>query len=306
MSKSADPQAADFVATFVAAPGVALDEAFAVGAVKAAEVAVLDAVWLERGAALDVFFEPGDIVPSVALGAIEAALRGAPVDIIAQPVAGRRKSLLVADMDATIIVQECLDELACVIGRQEAVSALTAQAMRGEIDFEEALTTRVAMFEGVTVAAIEELIERLSPSPGAKTLVATMRAAGAHTALVSGGFTLFAEAVARRLGFHEFFANSLEIEGDRLTGRIIPPIRGKQAKGEILIRLRDARGLAPEATLAVGDGANDLDMLARAGLGAAWRAKPQVAAMAKARVDHADLTALLFAQGFRREEFVEG
>ncbi|QGM47654.1 phosphoserine phosphatase SerB [Methylocystis heyeri] len=302
MSKSAGSQAAHFVATFVAAPGAALEEPLAVGAVEAAGVRLLDASWLERGVALDIFIE----TPShAALKAMEAALCGAPVDIIAQPAATRRKSLLVADMDATMIAEECLDELACVIGKQEAVSALTAQAMRGEIDFEQALVTRVAMFEGVTVEAIEELIGRLSPSPGAKTLVATMSAAGGHTALVSGGFTLFAEAVARRLGFDEFFANSLEIEHGRLTGRITPPIRGKQAKGEILTRLRDARGLAPTTTLAVGDGANDLDMLARAGLGAAWRAKPQVAAMAKARIDHADLTALLYAQGFRREEFVE-
>jgi phosphoserine phosphatase len=299
MSKSADP----YVATFVAAPGALFEERTAASALKAADAKLLDLAWLERGAALDALFEADASALPPMLEAMEAALSGAPIDLIAQKAAHRRKSLLVADMDATIICEECLDELARIIGEEETVSALTAQAMRGEIAFEEALTTRVALFEGVSVEAIADLVKKLSPSPGAQTLVATMRAYGAHTALVSGGFTLFTEPVARALGFDEAFANRLDIQQGKLTGRVLPPIRGKKAKADILTSLRSARGLQEEATLAVGDGANDLDMLAQAGLGVAWRAKPQVAAMAQARLNHADLTALLFAQGFKREEF---
>ncbi len=301
MSKMATP----YVATFVAAPDARFDAETALHALEAAGVAPDKIVWLDQGAALDVFFESNEETASTIQTSVENLLGAAPIDVIAQPVASRRKALLVADMDATMIAEECLDELAQTIGQGEAVAALTARAMHGEIDFESALTTRVALFEGVSVESIQKLVEGLTPNPGAHRLVATMRTHGAHTALVSGGFTLFAAPVGARLHFHEVFANRFETKGGRLTGRVTPPIRGKKAKGAILAALRNARGLKPQATLAVGDGANDLDMLAEAGLGVAFRAKPQVAAMARARLNHADLTALLFAQGFVRADFAE-
>jgi phosphoserine phosphatase len=227
-------------------------------------------------------------------------------DVIVQPEAGRRKLLLVADMDSTMIGQECVDELAEFVGLRERVAAITARAMRGEIAFEEALRERVALLAGLDVGVIATILrERITLTQGARTLVATMRANGAYAALVSGGFTRFAEPIAARIGFDEARANRLETQGGVLTGRVTPPIAGARAKREALEALRAARGLALEATLAVGDGANDLDMLAAAGLGVAFHAKPKVAAAASARVDRADLTALLFAQGYRRADFVE-
>ncbi len=301
MSKSA----VELVATFVAAPGQTFTLDTAARALAAAGVESFRLKWLDTGAALDTFFDAAD-EPVQTLGLkIENALGASPVDVIVQPLSFRRKALLVADMDGTMIEQECLDELAKTIGQGAKVAALTAAAMRGEIDFEAALKTRVALFAGVDVEAIEGLIERLTPNPGARALVATMRAYGAHTALVSGGFTLFAAPIGARLCFKEVFANRLDIEQGRLTGRIIPPIQGGKAKGEILTLLRDTRAIAREATLAIGDGANDLDMLGLAGLGVAYRAKPQVAAQAQARLMRADLTALLYAQGFTRDMFVK-
>ncbi len=203
-----------------------------------------------------------------------------------------------------MIAQECIDELADVVGLRDRVAAITERAMRGEIEFEGALIERVALLAGLRVEAIERVIEtRITPTAGARALVATMRAHGAHTALVSGGFTLFTDRIAERLGFHESRANKLVIEKDALTGAVAPPILGREAKRAALEELRAAHGLARETTLAIGDGANDLDMLRAAGLGVAFRAKPKVASAAHARVDHADLTALLFAQGFRRAQF---
>jgi phosphoserine phosphatase len=300
MSKSAT----ELVATFVAAPGETLTLDAAGQALAAAGVDSFQTRWLGAGVALDLYFTAADLPPDLG-PRMEQALGERPVDVIVQPLGFRRKALLVADMDATIIAQECLDELARTIGHGEKVAALTAAAMRGEIDFEAALTTRVALFAGVDVATIEELVERLTPNSGAQTLVATMRAHGAYTALVSGGFTLFAAPVGRRLRFDEVFANRLEINHGRLTGRITAPIQGAEGKGEVLTSLRDARGLSREATLAVGDGANDIKMLGLAGLGVAYHAKPQVAAKARARVNRADLTALLYAQGYTRDMFVE-
>jgi phosphoserine phosphatase len=300
MSKSAT----EFVATFVAGLGEILTLDAAGQALAAAGVDSFQARWLGAGVALDLYFTAADLPPDLG-PRMEQALGEQPVDVIVQPLGFRRKALLVADMDATIIAQECLDELGRTIGQGEKVAALTAAAMRGEIDFEAALTTRVALFAGVDVATIEELVERLTPNSGAQTLVATMRAHGAYTALVSGGFTLFAAPVGRRLRFDEVFANRLEINHGRLTGRITAPIQGAEGKGEVLTSLRDARGLSREATLAVGDGANDIKMLGLAGLGVAYHAKPQVAAKARARLNRADLTALLYAQGYTRDMFVE-
>lgn len=287
------------VATFVAAPGERLALNAALQALTEAGAAVRELRWLDEGVALDGLFS-GDVKTQ----AIETGLAPLHIDVIVQPLSHRRKALLVADMDATLIVEESLDELARSVGVGDAVTRLTERAMRGDIAFEEALTQRVVLFKGVAAEAIDEIVAGLTPSPGAATLVATMRAHGAYTALVSGGFTLIAEKVAARLGLHAAFANRLEIESGRLTGRVAPPIRGVGAKIEAVASLREALLVSQEETLAIGDGANDLGMLAAAGLGVAYRAKPRLAARAAARLNHADLTALLYAQGFAREEFV--
>ncbi len=301
MSKPSAPQAA----TFIAAPDVVLDKGIAAQALAAAGVLLGELRWLDEGRALDAFFCADEAQLPEIRAQIETSLAGSRIDAIVQPQAFRRKLLLLADMDSTVIKEECLDELAEIIGQREAVARLTERAMRGEVDFCEALTTRTALFAGVAVETIDEIVQRLNPNPGAMTLVATMRAYGAYTALVSGGFTLFAGPIGARLCFDAVFANLLEIESGRLTGRITPPIQGAATKAQVLARLGDAKSLAPQATLAVGDGANDLEMLGNAGLGVAFRAKPVVREKAQARLDHADLTALLYAQGFAREEFVE-
>jgi phosphoserine phosphatase len=262
--------------------------------------------WLFEGIAADIDL-PGDAHGDTAAKALRAVLAGAAVDTAVLPADGRRKRLLLADMDSTIIGQECIDELADTIGIKPQIAAITERAMRGEIAFEPALEERVALLAGVPAAAIERLLaERITLNPGARTLVATMRAAGAHTVLVSGGFTAFTKAIAARAGFHEHRANRLLVSDGRLTGRVAEPILGREAKTAALAELRTRLGLAPAATLVVGDGANDLGMIEQAGLGAAYRAKPAVATRAAARIDHGDLTALLYLQGYARDEFVEG
>jgi phosphoserine phosphatase len=240
--------------------------------------------------------------------AVEAALRPAlgeaAIDIIVQPAATREKKLLIADMDSTIIGQECIDELADFAGLKAEIAAITERAMRGELDFEAALTTRVAMLKGLPESVLEECFRtRISLNPGAKSLVATMNARGAATVLVSGGFTFFVERVAQLAGFQHFRANELLIEGGRLTGEVRRPILGREAKEAALRQYAAETDVPLAAALAVGDGANDLDMIAAAGLGAAYRAKPKVAAAADASVNHAELTALLFAQGIAAAEF---
>jgi phosphoserine phosphatase len=228
------------------------------------------------------------------------------VDVVVQAAGGRRKRLFVADMDSTMIGQECIDELADLVGLKEHVSAITERAMRGEIAFEPALRERVGLLKGLPVSVVDEVIERrITLTPGGRELVRTMRANGAYTALVSGGFTLFTSRIAAMIGFHESRANTLVVEDGRLAGRVEEPIVGRDAKREALLGLREAYALAPNETMAVGDGANDLAMLEAAGLGIAFRAKPAVAAAAHARIDHGDLTALLFAQGYRRIDFAE-
>ncbi len=302
MSKACD-RSTDCVATFVAGPDLRFSEAQATDATNAAGLSPAHLDWLEPGVALDVFFGHGDDARIIA-GRLREALAPAPVDVIVQPVVGRRKHLLVSDMDSTMIVQECLDELAGCRGLREKISAITQQAMRGELEFETALRARVALLAGVTQDDIQSIIARLTPNPGARTLVATMRAHGAWTALITGGFAPIADAVAARLGFNETRANRLGVLENALTGEVLPPVLGRAAKRRALEEMRRTRDLSPVDTLAIGDGANDLDMLAAAGLGVAWRARPVVAEAAMARLDHADLTALLFAQGYRRAEFM--
>ncbi|ODT87640.1 phosphoserine phosphatase SerB [Phenylobacterium sp. SCN 70-31] len=242
-------------------------------------------------------------------GAVEALvateLDGLPVDACVQPAAGRRKRLLIADMDSTIINVECLDELADFAGLKAEISAITERAMRGELAFEGALRERVGMLKGLAATALQQAYdERVRLNPGARTLVRTMAANDARCALVSGGFTFFTSRVAEAAGFHVNRANTL-IEADgRLTGEVGDPILGKEAKLAALEELTAELGVPPSAALAVGDGANDLAMIQAAGLGVAYRAKPIVAAQAHAKVDHADLTALLYFQGYAEAAFV--
>jgi len=265
-----------------------------------------ETLWLSEHEAWQVQFsvsEPPDA--DQVRATVAEALANLPADVNVVPDdASRRKKLLVADMESTIIEQECLDELADHIGLRDRISEITARAMRGEIAFEEALKERVGLLKGLNADVLEKLYDRITLVPGARELVATMRANGAYCALVSGGFTFFTERIAARLGFHTHQANTLDIVDGRLTGTVSPPILGREAKLAALERLRRELNLQPEETLAVGDGANDLDMIRAAGLGVAFRAKPIVAAEAKVSIRHGDLTALLYLQGYTRKEFV--
>jgi phosphoserine phosphatase len=261
--------------------------------------------WLAPGIAIDIPFTPaGENDNRLVAGRVREAIGDAPVDAVVQPAAGRRKRLLLADMDSTMIGQECLDELADFVGQKARVAAITERAMRGEIAFEPALEERVALLAGLSAGVVDEVIaKRITVTPGARALVRTMRAEGAHTCLVSGGFTLFTEPIAALIGFAENRGNRLEVDGDgRFTGRVAPPILGRDAKLATLDELRARLDLGKDETLVVGDGANDLLMISQAGLGVAYRAKPMVAAAAAARIDHCDLTALLYAQGYQESE----
>jgi phosphoserine phosphatase len=236
---------------------------------------------------------------------IESALAGLPVDFALQSAAGRRKRLFVADMDSTIIGCECLDELADFAGLKDQIAAITERAMRGELEFESALRERVGMLKGLDLSALERAYaERVRLNPGAESLVRTMAAHGARCVLVSGGFTFFTSRVAAAAGFHASRANTLLDDGRVLTGRVQEPILGKAAKLQALEEEAAGLNIPLSATLAVGDGANDLAMIAAAGLGVAYRAKPIVAAEADAKVDHCDLTSLLYFQGYRQSAFV--
>jgi phosphoserine phosphatase len=261
-------------------------------------------VWLAPNIAAEISFTAAGPETSALTGIARAALEGAPVDVNILPAEGRRKSLLIADMDSTMIEEECLDELADLVGLKAHVAAITERTMRGELEFEPALRERVALLKGLKLERIGALIERICLMPGGRILVATMRAHGAHTALISGGFTLFTAPVARRIGFDEQRGNVLDHDGTALLGTVASPVLGRDAKRAALIELRDRFQLDGSATLAVGDGANDLAMLAEAGLGVAFRAKPAVAAAARARIEYGDLTALLYLQGYRAGEFV--
>ena len=229
----------------------------------------------------------------------------APVDVFVQPENGRRKKLLIADMDSTMIRQECIDELAAELGLKDKISDITERAMRGEIAFEPALRERVGLLEGLSVSSVESVLaNRITLMPGGRTLVQTMKANGAYCALVSGGFTHFTSVVADMIGFDENQANILLESDGKLVGKVSEPILGKAAKQRRLEALASEKDIAFADTLAVGDGANDLAMIERAGAGVAYRAKPAVAAAADFRVDHGDLTALLYLQGYSEEEFV--
>jgi phosphoserine phosphatase len=261
-----------------------------------------DARWLDPGVAAEF---PLDAVPGN-LWDIWAGLQALKIDLAVQPTAGRRKRLLLADMDSTMIRQECIDELAVVAGVGAQVAAITARAMNGELDFGSALRERVGLLAGLPEAVIAGVLEtRIRFMPGGRTLVATMKAQGGHAVLVSGGFTAFTGPVAAALGFDEHRANVLQVRDGRLTGTVAEPILGRAAKVQALEEIAARLGIGEDQVLAVGDGANDLGMLGRAGAGVALHAKPVVAAESALRVNHGDLTALLFLQGYARAEFVE-
>ncbi len=294
-----------FVATLICNPASPALDSTAIEAVRAILPTAHDIAWLFEGVALDVPFENHEDTATVLADRLRAAIGDFPVDVVVQPRATRRKRLFLADMDSTMIGQECIDELADFAGLKAHVAAITERAMRGEIEFAPALRERVALLKGLSVKVVDEVIEkRLTLTPGGRELVQTMRANGAYTCLVSGGFTLFTNAIAGKIGFQENRANELLIEDGKFSGKVAEPILGKEAKLATLQELREQFELDNIDTLAVGDGANDLAMIQDAGLGVAYHAKPAVAAAAAARINHGDLTALLYAQGYRRTEFV--
>jgi phosphoserine phosphatase len=276
--------------------------------------ALIDAARTALGAAAPVILADAvaaDLACTVAPGTereVAEALRArlaAPVDVIVQKAEGRIKRLFLADMDSTMIGQECIDELAAELGLKEHIAAITERAMRGEIDFEPAVRERVGLLKGLPISVVDKVItERIRLTPGGIELVRTMRAAGAWTALVSGGFTVFTGPISTRIGFHEHRSNTLIVADGLLTGEVGVPIVGKEAKLDTLRELAASKAVPMDLTLAVGDGANDLPMILAAGLGVAFHAKPRVAAEAQVRIDHGDLTALLYMQGHRRADFV--
>jgi len=269
---------------------------------------VLDERWLAVGEAWEALLaRPEDAESASLLTRVHAAIGDRPIDVnlVGADLATRRKRLLVADMDSTIIGQECIDEMGDMLGIKARIAAITERAMRGELDFEGALRERMALLAGLTEGDLQRVFdERITLNPGARTLVQTMRANGALAALVSGGFTFFTSRVAAAVGFDLNRANILEVADGRLTGRVREPILGREAKLAALETLARERDLDPALTLAVGDGANDLAMIGAAGLGVAFRAKPVVAAEADAGITYGDLTSLLYLQGYHRDEFV--
>lgn len=272
------------------------DKAFA--AVKATAL-----YWLADGIACDIALNDGVLAADAARD-LRAALQDAPVDVVVQDAESRRKKMLLADMDSTMICQECIDELADEAGIKDHVAAITARAMNGEIEFEPALRERVALLKGLPVSVIEHVIEsRITLMPGGHELVQTMRANGAYTVLVSGGFTSFTSRIAAMIGFDENRANVLLEENGVLSGMVAEPILGKQAKLDTLEETAARLGLTPDDAIVVGDGANDLAMIERAGSGVALHAKPAVSARARMRIDHGDLSALLYIQGYRQTDF---
>jgi phosphoserine phosphatase len=291
-----------FIATLIAKDRLSGgDISAASDALAAAGISPYGRSWIEEDKACDLLFPGG---PAPARAALEGAI--ADVDVIVQGEASRRRKLLVADMDSTMIAVECIDELADYAGLKAEVAAVTDRAMRGEIPFETALVERVALLAGLDEAAIDRCrSERIRLTPGARCLVRTMKRAGALTILVSGGFTRFAEPVGAELGFDRVVANRLGAMAGRLDGTVAHPILGAEAKRMALIDAATERSLRPDETLAVGDGANDVPMLKEAGLGVAYHAKPAAVAAADACILHNDLTALLYAQGWAQSEWEE-
>ncbi|MGZ5931329.1 MAG: phosphoserine phosphatase SerB [Rhizomicrobium sp.] len=291
-----------YVLNVIAAHKEAAEEAAQLRAVLAQTGGVAEIEWLSPFHAFDIPFESN---PHAALNEARALAERLPLDVNVLPAEGRRKKLLVADMDSTIINCECLDELADMAGIKAKVSAITERAMRGELDFAAALRERVAMLKGLSLSALHRVYaERIRLNPGAKTLVATMRKHGAHTLLVSGGFSYFTSRVARDGGFHSEQANDLLDDGTTLTGLVREPILGREAKLAALEKSAADLKIGVADALAVGDGANDLAMIQRAGMGVAYHAKPIVAAAAGANITHGDLTALLYLQGYCDDEVV--
>lgn len=298
------------VATLICNPANPALDSTVVDGFRAVLPSAAAAHWLFDGVAADIAFAP-QAEADADLHDIEQRLREVrgdlPVDIVVQPKGFRRKKLFLADMDSTMIGQECIDELADFAGLKAHVADITERAMRGEIAFEPALRERVALLRGLPVGVVDEVLAtRITLTPGGRELVSTMRAHGAWTCLVSGGFTLFTSAVASKIGFQENRANELIVEDGKFTGEVKEPILGRAEKLATLVDLTESFDLDDIDTLVVGDGANDLAMIQAAGLGVAYHAKPAVSTAASARIDHGDLTALLYAQGYRREEFVAG
>ncbi|KAA0701181.1 phosphoserine phosphatase SerB [Neorhizobium sp. P12A] len=293
-----------FVATLIANPSnPVLTPALAEEAAKAVNGSGL--YWLADGIACDIALRDGSDIRAMEAD-ILAVIGNAPIDLVVQNADTRRKKLLIADMDSTMIGQECIDELAAEVGLKEKVAAITARAMNGEIAFEPALRERVALLKGLPLSVVDDVIaKRITLTPGGPELIATMKAKGYYTALVSGGFTVFTSRIAATLGFDENRANILLEENGVLTGFVAEPILGKQAKVDALNEIAGTLGISPDEAMAVGDGANDLGMLQLAGSGVALHAKPAVAAEARMRIDNADLTALLYIQGYRKTDFVK-
>lgn len=262
--------------------------------------------WLAEGEAVDLTLTNLDNNKQQTLNnQVTELLKNKPFDFALQPIEHRRKKLLISDMDSTIIGEECIDEIAHMAGIKPKIAAITERAMQGEIEFDAALRERVGLLKDLDTNALDTVIsERLNLNKGARTLVQTMAANNAYCALVSGGFTFFTEKIAKLTGFHTTQANTLEIENDKLTGNVIPPILGSAAKKQALEHFIKEKNILAEETLAVGDGANDLEMIKASGLGVAYYAKPIVAAKADASVNHTDLTALLYMQGYKKSEFV--
>jgi phosphoserine phosphatase len=292
-----------FVMTLIAAPGAGRDLPEVVAALTGT-LSVGAPDWLAPGAACDLALRDPDT--QAAEAAARQMIGDAPIDVLVQPSNGRRKRILVADLESTIIENEMLDELADFVGLRTHVAAITRRAMNGELDFAAALAERVALLTGLPAAVLDEAARRIRLMPGAQALLATSRAAGVRTALVSGGFTIFADRVADALGFDRVVANRLDIREGRIAGTVAAPIVDRDTKRDALVALAAECGVPIAATLAVGDGANDLPMLDAAGLGIAFHAKPAVAAASCWRLDHADLTGLLYAQGYRAGDIVSG